>query len=82
MLTPSQLKEMRRCVVGPCSEAEKQELREGLTRNAEFVEPRTVWNRPEIWTSIAFYPVVMKWDESPYTPTITAADFIAKYLKP
>jgi len=81
MLTTDQRNEMRLCIVGPCSEAEKQEIREGLERIGEPMVSSIFWHPtggPMIRFGVDRWMVVGNWN----SPTITAADFIKTYLRP
>ena len=72
--------EMHRQIVGPCTESELNEIRAGLVKLGENVEPEKYWNFYEI----AFFETYnSEWITSDQPePTISAADFIKTYLQP
>jgi len=83
MLTTDQRNEMRRCIVGPCTEQEKQEIQEKLPLIGEVVEEDDLWE----WGGCDFimFDHHHEWtttDTQVAGPaTITAADFIKTYLR-
>ena len=82
MLTTDQRNEMRLCIVGPCSEAEKNTIRGLLVEIEEAVATRGNWHFDNKHDSVYFDADFDEWDTSYMSPTITAADFIKTYLQP
>ena len=82
---------MRRCIVGPCTEAEKQAVRDGLEYWNEPIESMDMWDfldtsDPAQFNQIAFEMPSHEWTKTGNdvygVSTITAADFIKTYLQP
>ena len=88
-LTNEQREEMRKCIIGPCSENEKKECRKLLKRIKEPIEMLEYWDlfdRPDSdeFRQIAFDPENLQWTKTGIDlfgiSTITFPDFKSKYL--
>ena len=78
-LTNQQREEMRKCIIGPCSEREKQTIRDGLDYLNEPLVSSILWiptRGPIIKHGIDKWKVVGNLNRT----TISAKDFISKYL--
>ena len=78
-LTKKQREEMRKCVVGPFSEQEKQDFPKLMENIEEVVEPQQFWN----WRKLdcaRFDKDYFEWWSTARTPNISFQDFKTKYI--
>ena len=73
------LEEMRSHVVGPCNEAELNELNTLFPLIGEIVEPKEFWES-DGFCGVRFNDVYGEWWTTVYQPTISFQDFKSKYI--
>jgi len=82
MMTNETRTAMRSPTVGPCTEADKQTIKQGLMRLGEPLEPPTLWNhKPDKFDCIRYFNSPHgDWGTSKEEPNISPEQFIAKFL--
>jgi hypothetical protein len=82
MITNETRTAMRSHTVGPCTETDKQTIKEGLVRLGEPLEPPTLWNHnPKKFDSIRYFNSPHgDWGTSKEEPNISAKQFIETFL--
>lgn len=78
-LTNKQREEMRKCVVGPCTFQEKQDMREWLGKIGERIEPDRFWNWKKL-DLVRFDTDYHEWWSTGQVSNISFQDFKTKYI--
>jgi hypothetical protein len=75
--------QMRGCIIGPCTNEEKDKIKELLLECGEVVEPQILWDcLQDTYTSVQFFSEDDDWGTTDKEPSISPGMFFKKYFSP